>query len=70
MTAMKPGSGGPYSEQKSLRAAISCLKNDLANKPMGRRTRRKMKSYLVELKEDLSAINAKIRQMKSRADNQ
>ena len=61
MPAMQPGSGGPYSDQKSLRFKVRELKNDLANKPMGPRTRKSVEKELAKIQAKLKEVNAKIR---------
>jgi hypothetical protein len=64
MPAMQPHSGGPYSDQKYLRWEINQVKQDLAAKPMGPRTRKGVEKWLVELQGRLKKLNAEIREMK------
>lgn len=64
MTAMQPGSGGPYSDQKYLRFQIKMLKNDLSAKPMGPMVRRWTEAELEGLQAKLKKLNAEIREMK------
>jgi len=63
MPAMQPGSGGPYSDQKYLRFQVRELKNILANKPMGPRTRKGVEDELEDVQVRLKNVNAKIREM-------
>lgn len=70
MTAMQPGSGGPYSDQKYLKDQITWYKNDLGAKPMGPRTRKRVEAELKELQAKLKKLNAEIRAMKKTAKTQ
>lgn len=64
MTAMQPGSGGPYSDQKYLRLQIKWFKQRLEAEPMGPRTRKRVEAELTGLQAELKKLNANIRAMK------
>jgi|CXWL01.1.fsa_nt_gi hypothetical protein len=64
MSTIRPGSWGPYSEQRYLRLQITWLKNDLEEKPMGIRTRKQVEAELRDLQAKLKKLNAQIKVMK------
>lgn len=63
MTAGIPGAG-PYSKLKDLRFQARRLKGELANKPMGPRTRKRKERELTALRSELRKINQEIRTRK------
>ncbi len=60
MTAGIQGSG-PYSKLKDLRFRARSLKQELAARPMGPRTRKRLERELRDLQLQLKEVNAEIR---------
>jgi hypothetical protein len=64
MPAMKPGSGGPYSELQWLRYEKKSLKQKLEYAPLGKRKRKNLKRELKNIQDRLVAANAVVRELR------